>query len=184
MPAAKTDTAADGIHPSTPPFDRILNFRDVGAHINQTADQNYLQTGKLYRSARPDGATLRDRDRLVNHYNIKTILDLRTETEHIESRRKHADSVPAAPAAAPSDPLLPLRIPEIDYVDIDFNGSGYTSALIRQLTWTQTARLLGLYAFGYRKEAIGVLSDAVMAERGLAGLAVDSLEHCQAEVKA
>ncbi|RMY57910.1 hypothetical protein D0865_02898 [Hortaea werneckii] len=184
MPAAKTDTAADGIHPSTPPFDRILNFRDVGAHINQTADQNYLQTGKLYRSARPDGATTRDRDRLVNHYNIKTILDLRTETEHIESRRKHADSVPAAPAAAPSDPLLPLRIPEIDYVDIDFNGSGYTSALIRQLTWTQTARLLGLYAFGYRKEAIGVLSDAVMAERGLAGLAVDSLEHCQAEVKA
>ncbi|KAI7574967.1 hypothetical protein KC316_g11262 [Hortaea werneckii] len=184
MPAAKTDTAADGIHPSTPPFDRILNFRDVGAHINQTADQNYLQTGKLYRSARPDGATLRDRDRLVNHYNIKTILDLRTETEHIESRRKHADSVPAAPAAAPSDPLLPLRIPEIDYVDIDFNGSGYTSALIRQLTWTQTARLLGLYAFGYRKEAIGVLSDAVMSERGLAGLAVDSLEHCQAEVKA
>ncbi|KAI7072864.1 hypothetical protein KC327_g6423, partial [Hortaea werneckii] len=146
MPAAKTDTAVDGIQSSTPPFDRILNFRDVGAYINSInqTGRNYLQTGKLYRSARPDGATPRDRDLLVNHYNIKTILDLRTETEHIEARRRHADSVPAAPAATPSDPLLPLRIPEIDYVDIDFNGSGYTSALIRQLTWTQTARLLGL----------------------------------------
>ncbi|KAI7053828.1 hypothetical protein KC327_g18649 [Hortaea werneckii] len=118
MPAAKTDSAADGIQPSTPPFERILNFRDVGDFVNgQTTGRGYLQTGKLYRSARPDGATPRDRDRLVNHYQIKTILDLRTETEHIESRRKHADSVPAAPAATPSDPLLPLRIPEIDYPD-------------------------------------------------------------------
>lgn len=166
------------------PFDNILNLRDVGAFINEASGRQLLQTGRFFRSARPDGASPQDRERLVSLYNIKTIIDLRTETEHIESRRKHADSVSAAPIAAPSDPKAPLRIPEIDYVDIDFNGSSYTYALLQQLSWYDAARLVGLYAFGYRKEAISILSENFMAERGLAGLAMDSLKYCKAEVKA
>ncbi len=45
-------------------------------------------------------------------------------------------------------------------------------------------KLFGLYALGYRREAIGVLGANVMAARGLAGLAEDTLAHSRAEVRA
>ncbi|KAK4546237.1 hypothetical protein LTR36_002374 [Oleoguttula mirabilis] len=166
------------------PFDKILNFRDVGAFINNTAASQLLNTGLLFRSARPDGATPKDRDRLTSEYGIKTIIDLRTPTEHVEARRKHADAIPTAPAITPPDPKHPLRFPGMTYKDINFNGSSYSKALIKQLSWSQTAKLFSLYCVGYRKEAISVLGQNVMAERGLAGLAEDSLQHCTAEVKA
>lgn len=166
------------------PFDKILNFRDVGAFVNNSTRSPLLKTGMLFRSARPDGATPKDRGRLASDYGIKTIIDLRTPTEHVEARRKHADAIPSAPAVTPSDPKHPLRIPFMTYKDINFNGSSYSKALIKQLTWSQTAKLFSLYCVGYRKEAISVLGENVMAERGLAGLAEDSLQHCTAEVKA
>lgn len=70
------------------------------------------------------------------------------------------------------------------YKDINFNGSSYSRALIKQLSWSQTAKLFSLYTVGYRKQAISVLGTNVMAERGLAGLAEDSLLHCTKEVRA
>ena len=63
------------------------------------------------------------------------------------------------------------------------NGSSYSNALIKQLSWAQTAKLFGLYSFGYRKEAISVLGANVMAARGLDGLAEDTLAHCRREIK-
>ncbi|TKA26272.1 hypothetical protein B0A50_05051 [Salinomyces thailandicus] len=166
------------------PFDKILNFRDVGIFINRALGHQHIRPCKLYRSARPDSATQQDRTRLVSSHRIKTIIDLRTETEHIDSRRKHVDKISANPLTAPADPQAPLRIPEINYVDIDFNGSGYTRALISQLTWYQTAQLCTFYALGYRKEAISILSENVMEKQGLVGMAISSLRHCRPEVKA
>ncbi|TKA68117.1 hypothetical protein B0A55_08296 [Friedmanniomyces simplex] len=168
------------------PFDKIINFRDVGAYINTTTNQNLLKPGLLFRSARPDAATPRDRARLLQDYHLRTILDLRTQTEHIEARRKFTDSppTPSAPAIAPADPKHPLRIPGIVYQDVDLNGKPYSTALLKQLSWRQKSKLYSLYLLGYRKEAISVLGENVMAQRGLAGLAEDSLEHCTAEVKA
>jgi len=167
------------------PFDGVLNFRDVGLFVNTYCHQSLLNPGHLFRSARPDAATPADRTRFVEDYKIRTIIDLRTPTEHLDSREKHTHTIVASsPEATPSDPLEPLRISQITYKDINFNGSTYTRALIWQLSWSQMARLFSLYVCGYRKAAVGVLGQNVMAERGLAGLAEDSLEHCTAEVKA
>ena len=176
--------AADHGKTVTIQFDKILNFRDVGTCINSTTGNQLLRDGLLYRSARPDGATPRDRELLTSDYQMRTIIDLRTPTEHVEARRKYADNISSAPAFTPTDPKHPLRIPGIDYKEINFNGSSYSRALIKQLTWSQTAKLFSLYTVGYRKAAISVLGTNVMAERGLAGLAEDSLLHCTKEVKA
>ena len=164
-------------------FDSILNFRDVGQSINHISGQQLLRPGLIFRSARPDAASTADRHRVVEDYKIKTIIDLRTPTEHIEQTRKHAPNVPSAPAVSPSDPAQPLRIPEVNYKDVNLNGSGYSNALIWQLSYHHIAKLFGLYTFGWRKEAISVLGTNVMAKRGLSGLAIDTLTHSKLEVK-
>lgn len=170
--------------PDSKAFDKILNFRDVGAYINGTTSSQLIKPGLLFRSARPDAATPADRSLLTDRHGIKTIIDLRSSTEHIEARRKYDSAIPSAPAATPADPKHPFRIPGIKYEDVDFNGSSYSSALTKQLSFRQTAKLYGLYVLGYRTEAISVLGQNVMAKRGLAGLGEDSLRHCTGEVKA
>lgn len=167
------------------PMEAILNVRDIGKYINSISGEQTLRSGSFYRGARPDEATPSDRHRLTQALGIKTIIDLRTPTEHLEARKKHADHVVSSvPGVAPGEPQQPLRMPDINYEDINFNGDAYTNALLAQLSWTQTARLYALYAIGYRKEAISILAANVMAPRGLSGLAIDSLVHCKAEVKA
>ena len=167
------------------PFEKIINFRDVGSYINSTTNQQLLKPGLLLRSARPDAATPRDRETLLNIYHLKTVIDLRTETEHLEATKKFTtQQPPSAPTVKPADPKRPLRIPGITYKDVDFNGKPYSSALLKQLSWRHTGKLYGLYVAGYRKQAISVLGTNVMAQRGLAGLAEDSLAHCTKEVKA
>lgn len=78
----------------------------------------------------------------------------------------------------------PVKIPGLDYAEINFNGSSYSLALIRQLRYLSTAKLIGLMALGYRTQAISILGTEVMAEKGLVGLGIDSITHCTAEVLA
>ncbi|KXL48784.1 hypothetical protein M433DRAFT_6112 [Acidomyces richmondensis BFW] len=136
------------------PFDKILNFRDVGLFVNTCCHQSLLKPGHLFRGARPDAATPADRQKLVEDYKIRTIVDLRTPTEHLDSRERHIN---ATIFPTPPEPLAPLRIPLITYKDINFNGLAYSRSLIRQLTWGQTAQLFSLYVCGYRKAAVAVL---------------------------
>jgi protein-tyrosine phosphatase len=164
-------------------FDNILNCRDVGAYINHVTDAGLMVNGRLYRSARPDAASPSDRHRLLEELKIKTIIDLRTPTEHIEQARKATTVVPSVPVVATKDPTKQFRMDGITYKDVNFNGDGYKNALMSKLSYWQTAKLVSRYAFGYRKEAISILGTNVMAERGLAGLAIDSLQHCRKEVK-
>ena len=176
---ATTVPSSDG----TIPFDNILNFRDVAQFINNHTGQRILNPGLLYRSARPNAATPSDRQRLTETLKIATILDLRTPTEHLEARAKHKPQpTPTSPALSPPDPTNSLHIPAIKYEEVNLNGNAYTSALLAHLTWSQTAQLYALYALGYRKDAIAVLATNVMAPRGLAGLAIDTLTHSKSEI--
>ena len=75
-----------------------------------------------------------------------------------------------------------MRIAGIEYEDVNLNGSAYSNALIKQLSYYHAAKLFFLYAAGWRKEAIAVLATNVMAARGLDGLAIDSLIHSKAEI--
>lgn len=169
--------------PSGQPFQKLLNFRDIANSINTHLPQPLLKPGLLYRSAIPDDATPQDRTILKDHYNLKTIIDLRTDSEHVEQTRKLAKKIPKSPLAEPKDPGAALRIPGVEYRCISLNGHAYSSALIKQLSYWNTAKLCGLYVVGYRTDAIRVLGENVMAKRGLIGLAEDSLKHSLSEVK-
>lgn len=161
----------------------ILNFRDVGYMINTTMDSTLLKTGKFYRGARPDEASPEDRTRLVNEYGIRTIIDLRTKTEHIEQARKRDVKIQSSAAVPQTNDEVaePLKIPGITYHEINFNGSAFSRMLISKLSWTEFGKLVGLMVLGYRLEAIKVLSP-LMREEGLVGLAIDSLDVCGYEV--
>ncbi|KAI9701345.1 MAG: hypothetical protein M1820_006567 [Bogoriella megaspora] len=163
----------------------LLNFRDVGETINAHVGQTVMKTGWLYRSARPDEASIEERKRLVEYYKISSIIDLRTKTEHIEGARKRDASIYACAGLAPSNEVAhePLKIPGITYHDINLNGSSYSLSLIRKLAWWQTVKLIGLMATGYRLEAISILGENVMRERGLNGLGTDTLDVCGREFK-
>ncbi|GKZ28739.1 hypothetical protein AbraIFM66950_000094 [Aspergillus brasiliensis] len=84
------------------PFDNILNFRDVGRTINQLVGKRVLKEGILFRSARLDDASERDKRRLVDEFHIATVVDLRSSTEHQIATNKRLAELGAAAAAAAS----------------------------------------------------------------------------------
>lgn len=171
--------------PSTP-LPSILNFRDVGETINKLQGTHILREGLIYRSARPDEASPSDRSALVSKYGIKTIIDLRSTTEHIEQAKKHdADAKLQASAIVPkSDEKAAdvLRIPGIKYRDINLNGTAFARALMWKLRWSSLAKLISLMIAGYRTEAISILGSEVMAPKGLTGLGKETLDHSFAEL--
>jgi protein-tyrosine phosphatase len=168
-------------------FDNILNFRDVGVHINRCMTKNGIKTGILYRSAKLDNATTADRSKLLDQYHIWTVIDLRSKTELINAAKAHSDAVALAQSAAvPSSEDLvaePLKIPGIDYREINLNGKGFERSLIWQLKYTSLARLIFNMALGYRIEGIAILGREVMLPRGLVGLGLDTLDHSGPEIK-
>lgn len=169
-------------------FQNILNFRDVGKTINQLSGPSIkFKDGLLFRSARPDSATSLDRSRLRNEYKIKTIIDLRSKTEHIAAAKTHSDAVAVAQSAAVpasnDEVATPLKIPEINYAEVNLNGKGFERALLWQLSWGSLARLVGLMALGYRTEGIAILGREVMRPKGLIGLGIDTLEYSGQEMK-
>jgi protein-tyrosine phosphatase len=129
---------------------------------------------------------------------MKTIIDLRTTTEHKQQIEKLGTKVRSAKSSPPSTPtsgdnsanlsssegLIPsLRVSGVDYVSINFNGSAYSRYLLSQLSWLPWFKLIYLYLIGRQLDAISILASNIMRPRGLAGLAVDSLEICTAEVR-
>lgn len=62
------------------PFKSILNFRDVGQAMNCLQSDVFFREGRLYRSARPDEASIEDRDSLVRDKQIRSIIDLRSKS--------------------------------------------------------------------------------------------------------
>jgi protein tyrosine/serine phosphatase len=166
------------------PLKSILNFRDVSEFVNQTTGTRHLRNGLLFRSARPDEASFQDRQRLSKEFGVKSIIDLRTKTEHIEQAQKHDARIKASAAIPQSndDVAEPLKIPGITYHEINFNGSAFSRMLLSKLTWLEFFRLAGLMIVGYRKDAIKILAPH-MEDMGLVGLAEQSLDVCTREVR-
>ncbi|KAL2439188.1 hypothetical protein ABEF95_001848 [Exophiala dermatitidis] len=173
--------------PSHIEFENILNFRDVGAHINAIVGSVVLNTGLFFRSARPDEASTRDRKRLVDEYKIKTIIDLRSETEHINAAKERtavSSTTQSAAIPSPTDAAADeIEIPDIEYARINLNGKGFERHLIWQLKYTSLAKLIFLMALGYRTEGISVIGKELMLPRGLIGLGIDTLDHSGPEIK-
>jgi protein-tyrosine phosphatase len=171
------------------PFHQLLNFRDIGSTINAFTKTSSVKSSIFYRSARPDEASASDRAYLTQTLGIKTIIDLRSTTEHIKAAEKYAfvNQPPAYEPAAviKSDQHVssPLRIPGISYTEINLNGGSFERALLWQLKYTSLVRLLWLLACGNRDDAITILGREVMVPRGLIGLAIDTLDCSTSEIR-
>ncbi|KAK5045401.1 hypothetical protein LTR84_009265 [Exophiala bonariae] len=168
-------------------FQNLLNFRDVGVHVNTTVGSPILRPALLFRSARPDEATPADRSQLIDRYKIQTIIDLRSKTEHINAAKKRAQlSLADQSAVVPSSNdavAKEIQIPGIRYANINLNGKGFERHLIWQLKYASLAKLVFLMALGYRTQGISVLGKELMLPRGLTGLGIDTLDHSGPEFK-
>ncbi|KAH7401870.1 protein-tyrosine phosphatase-like protein [Phaeosphaeria sp. MPI-PUGE-AT-0046c] len=166
------------------PLRSILNFRDAGDFVNKATGTKRIKTGLLYRSARPDEASFQDRQRLLKDYGVKSIIDLRTKTEHIEQAQKREANIKASAAIPQTNDEVsqPLQMPGITYHEINFNGSSFSRMLVSKLSWLEFFRLAFLMLLGYRLDAIKIIAPH-MEEMGLVGLATSSMDVCKREVK-
>ncbi|KAH0606915.1 uncharacterized protein H6S33_002903 [Morchella sextelata] len=151
------------------PFQALHNFRDIGTSINSHDRKRIMKPHMLYRSARPDDATAADRERLISEYGIRTVIDLRTKSEHIKQARQRAT------------PVVPLEGART--VRINFIGRRFEIALLRRLAWWDLLCFLVLFILQFRLTAISLLGRKVLRPRGLPGLCHDSLLHCQSEIR-
>lgn len=179
--------------PAHPP-NTISNFRDVAEIINTTTPA-VLKPSLFYRSALPATASPEAQAKLTTTYRLKTILDLRTDTEILEKQKdqeketssKSNRSPSSSPSSSPS-PLSKTPSPTTTAQNppttthLSLNGSSYSRALLKRLSYSQFAKLAFLYAISYRTQAISVLGSNVMSQRGLSGLAVDTLTHSTSEI--
>ncbi|OMP84965.1 Tyrosine-protein phosphatase [Diplodia seriata] len=172
-----------------PRFEKLLNFRDVSSLLSQPPK---LKSGKLFRSARPDEATPEDQALLSKSYNIHTIVDLRSPTEHLEQAKKlaarartdeHVSTVPTPQSTSASATAADLpKIAGITYRDVNFNGGAYIRSMLSQLSWSSYLSVLANYVTGHRVEAVQIIGHEVMSPRGVVGLMLDSLAVCTKEI--
>ena len=171
--------------PSTP-LKTILNFRDVGDTVNILLSSTILNPGLVYRSARPDEASSQDRISLSETYNIRSIVDLRSATEHLNQAKKrnaNASTSVATPQTETST-VKAIKIDGFRSHAINLNGGAFARGLLWRLSWSNLARVVSYMAMGYRNEAIKVLAEEVMVPRGLIGLGIDSLDYGTTELRA
>ncbi|KAI1805500.1 protein-tyrosine phosphatase-like protein [Daldinia bambusicola] len=167
-------------------FDNILNFRDVGKTVNDYLGRKVVREGVLYRSARPDDASPTDRKRLKDELGIRTVVDLRSKTEHLKQAQKRQAAVAAAtPIPPPSNGALAeetLQIPGLRYRPIKVTGRRFEMFLLRQLAWWSFFKFLFLFLLGYRTQAIAILGREVMRPLGLVGLGTVTLDESGPEI--
>ncbi|GLA30785.1 hypothetical protein AnigIFM63604_011717 [Aspergillus niger] len=191
------------------PFDNIINFRDVGRTINQLIGKRVLKEGIIFRSARLDDASERDKRRLVDEFHISTVVDLRSSTEHqIATNKRLAElataaasstessstsespetqtSTPPEPTATASATPTDIHLPDLPTVTrfpVSLTGKAFERTLLWRLDWWNFFKVLALVASGYRSTAVQIVGQQVMSPRGLVGLGIDTLDSSYGEMK-
>ncbi|KAJ3481978.1 hypothetical protein NLG97_g7689 [Lecanicillium saksenae] len=114
---------------------------------------------------------------LADNLGIRTVIDLRTNTElarQAAKRLKQRITNPSLPESA--------HIPGIQYHEIKVTGRSFERHIASLLTWWQFLKFIFLYAFKYHNEAINIVSENVLVPRGLLGIGRDKLDHSGAEI--
>ncbi|KAG6018336.1 hypothetical protein E4U43_003786 [Claviceps pusilla] len=164
----------------------VANFRDVGQTVNRFLGRKFVREGVLFRSARPDDASSADKALIKDDLGIRTIIDLRTNTELIKQAQKlaryheHASSIPSAWFSP--RPTLP-HIDGITYREIKITGRAFEMHLLRQLSWWSFLKVILFFILGYRISAIRIMATEVMLPRGLLGLGIDTVDRSGLEIK-
>ncbi|KAJ5257275.1 hypothetical protein N7478_013379 [Penicillium angulare] len=176
------------------PFDNIINFRDVGRTINQFCGTTILKEGVLFRSARLDDASERDKRRLADELHIATVIDLRSVTEHrMATRKRVAENAGLSENGSETD-LMEIPVPENAYEHlldipesqrcmISLTGKSLERTLLWRLDWMNYIKVITMAATGYRGQAIRIVGEQVMQPRGLTGLAQDTLDASKTELR-
>ncbi|KAI1824660.1 tyrosine/serine protein phosphatase [Xylaria intraflava] len=162
-------------------FENILNFRDVGKTVNDYLGRK--QVALNLSVTVPDDATWGDRKRLTEELGIRTVLDLRTKTEHLaQAKKRHAAH--KIPALLQSNTALaePMHIPGLVYREVRVTGRRLERALLWQLSWWNIIKLLFLYLLGHRIKAIRIMGEHVMQPLGLVGLSLLTLDESGPEI--
>jgi hypothetical protein len=124
-----------------PPFTGVHNFRDVGRVINSLSKNNLrIQEGFLFRSGRLDEITPLDAQLMIEKYHLKTVIDLRTKSEHL--KRKQVLGLEDSGAKP------------WNTVKIHFIGRRFEINLLKQLRWWKAMCVLYFFGicFAFRKE--------------------------------
>ncbi|KAL2857731.1 protein-tyrosine phosphatase-like protein [Aspergillus pseudoustus] len=171
-------------------FDYIINFRDVGRTINRMAGKKLLKEGVLFRSARLDEASTEDIRRLTRELNIRTIIDLRSTTEHHMAITKYKKSHPETTATEGEQQQGEeyIHLPSLSDTEttrhlISLTGRAFEKQLLWRLDWWNFAKVLTWLATGYRQDAVRLIGQNVMKPAGLTGLAMTTLEASTVELK-
>ncbi|THU89520.1 hypothetical protein K435DRAFT_760999 [Dendrothele bispora CBS 962.96] len=168
---------------SNPAFVGIYNFRDAGRVVNSLVGQSLIREKFFYRSGRLDDATHIDREKLVSEYELNTVIDLRTKSEHIKQAQIHeGKNRYRAAADLKMDTDVLAEQGSWNTVYINFVSRKFELNMLKQLKWWQIIWFLTLMFFQFRMAAIRILGRNVLRPRGLAGLSKDSLRYCQAEI--
>ncbi|KAK8067188.1 protein-tyrosine phosphatase-like protein [Apiospora hydei] len=159
-------------------LDNVQNFRDVGQTVNTQCGKRVLTPSTFEDDASPE-----DRRKLKDEYGIKTVIDLRTKTEHVKQAEKRQADL-KVPALLQSNAALaePVQIPGLRYLEIKITGGKFEKFLISQLSWLGFFKLIFLYTLGQRIAAIRIMSQEVMLPRGLVGMGLDTLDHSGADI--
>ncbi|KAF8470626.1 protein-tyrosine phosphatase-like protein [Kalaharituber pfeilii] len=161
-------------------FEGIHNFRDVGTTINRFLGRRVMKEGLLYRSGRLDEATAEDRKRLAQEYSIRTILDLRTDTERIvRSERSRHDHVQRQ---TPKN-LAVTPLPGVTTHHICIIGRNLEKQLLKMLKWWSLIKVIFLMIFRLRIPAVKIISKEVIKGVGLTGMGKMGIEHSGEEIK-
>jgi protein tyrosine/serine phosphatase len=181
-------------------FQNIVNWRDIGLNYNQDTHSIQFKPGKLFRSGRLDNASTDDLRALTLKYNIKCVIDLRSETEG----RMGEDLVNTFPAAAISEQLSKYPVGESKFEEeikvdhhivkkeihsnrvtyhINFAGRRFRYyAVWKPLKFRQKAEVLYMMASGKKAEVITFIGQQVLHPQGLFGLNQNFIDHCGTEI--
>jgi len=186
-------------------FQNIVNWRDVGYNCNVDSNKNIIKPLTLFRSGRLDDASTADLNVLTEKYNIKCIIDLRSETEG----RMGDDLVNTFPAAVIREQLSrhhhhrhhdddtkeeevsrhhrvhrkkSIVADRVSYF-INFAGTSFRyHAVWKPLTFRQKAETLYLYGTGKKAEAVTFIGKNVIQPHGLIGLNKNFVDYCGSEI--
>ncbi|KAI4103689.1 MAG: hypothetical protein L6R37_003695 [Teloschistes peruensis] len=81
------------------------------------------------------------------------------------------------------DSVNSMKIPNIQYHEINLNGSAYERTLLKRMKYLSLAKLISLMALGRRTQAISVLGKEVIQPGGLVGQAKDTIDSSGIELK-
>ncbi|PRP80774.1 putative tyrosine protein phosphatase 6 [Planoprotostelium fungivorum] len=192
--------------PAAEIFQNIVNFRDVGLNYNKDSGKDVLHEKIFFRSGRLDDATTRDVELLLKKYDIRSVIDLRAETEGSDGhhtpffpttvfdgnmakmaahglapqpKKQHRISTKKEVLTLPNDQGAAKR----STYHINFAGTNYRiNSAWRPLSFKNKFKVVSAMVRGVKQEAVQIVGKTIIEPYGLFGLNRDFIDFCGMEI--